>query len=176
MYAERSSQCFLEEVLCVYQLSRAIQSKSSLLSSVRVTFHNNTAEIAGHDLFGGQINKCYILSDKFRHRSLYVFHRVFVFKKRLSYISSTPRGVCFCFPEKLLNVCSDHHLNVYPGQNFSVEVILVGQVDGPVPGNIVTETEPSVHLAIHARSTKRFLCKYISSNKSATTLTLRANA
>lgn len=172
IYVEQSSQCFLEEVRCFFQLS------TSKINNVNITFNKNKAEVAGQDIFGGSITTCFLFIS---NNSKQVFQDVFSFDvKKPSYISSPPRGVCFCSQQS--KICQDMHMSIYPGQKFSVEVIVVGQYNGPVPGNVVTETEAGVNLEIlqYLQNVQGTSCTNISfnlfSNRNTTKLTLRANA
>ena len=182
LYAEQSSQCFLEEIVCVYQLDRTIQQNISLLDTVNVTFTNNTAQVSGHDWFGGSIKKCYILTSfgyNPHHNGVYVFKTIFNFTiKKTSYISSTPHGVLFCDN----NVYHNHHISVYPGKNVFIAVILVGQYDGPVPGNVLIRGDPGVTLDAlqYVQELPKPKCTNISltvySNESTAKLNLSADA
>ena len=186
IFVEQSSQCFLEEIECFYQLNKDIQNNSSLLTSVQVKFHKNAARTAGHDIFGGSVKKCYFLdslSVKNIFKPPHVFQTVFNFSHmhRPSYISSTPYGVCFCLHNR--SVCSyDLQVSVYPGQTFSAELLVVGQENGPVPGSIAIKTESNVTLKElqYLQTVPSTYCTNISftvfSNKINTSLTLRANA
>ena len=183
---EQSSQCFLEETVCIYQLDKAIQQDKSLLDSVNVTFTNNTAAVSGHDWFGGSIESCYILSSfgsNPHHKGSHYFYKVFSFTtKKTSYISSTPYGVCFC--DNNLYDCSNqsHHISVHPGQNVLISVILVGQCNGPVPGivrikgdsNVTLDTLQYVQKLQRSECTNIFLTLY--SNESTAKLNLSADA
>ena len=182
VYAEQTSQCFLERVECVFQLGRAIQKNLRLLRTVNVTFNQNEAEIAGHDWFGGLLKSCYLLTSfgySLHHKGSYVFKNVFHFQKRPSFISSTPHGVYFCVHKHI----SSHplHVNVYPGQNFTIEVTLVGQYGGSVPGNVVITAESNVRLESlqYLQYVENSSCTNLSltaySIKSTAVLTLRAD-
>lgn len=172
IYVEQSSQCFLEEVRCFFQFSR------SEIDNVSITFRKNKAIVAGQDIFGGSVTTCFL---DIGNKSKQVFEDVFEFAvKKPSYISSPPRGVCFCSQQS--KRCLSSHIDIYPGQTFPVGVILVGQYSGPVPGNVVTETEAGVNLDSlqYLQNVQDASCTNISltlySNKSTTELKLRANA
>lgn len=172
IYVEQSSQCFLEEVRCFFQLN------TSKINNVSIIFNKNKAEVAGHDIFGGSIIACFLFIG---NNSKQVFQNVFLFDvKKPSYISSLPHGVCFCSQQT--KICQSKHMSIYPGQTFSVGVIVVGQYNGPVPGSVVTETEAGVNLdnLQYLQNVQDSSCTNISltlySNKNTTDLKLRANA
>lgn len=96
-----------------------------------VQFQHNRAEVAGSHLFGGWIDYCYPLKSMQTHLQ---------FEKHddesdsdFSLISSNPSRVCFC--KNSLPTCSRLGKNVelFPGQTFTVEIIVVGQRLGVVP-------------------------------------------
>ena len=149
IYVDLISQCFLENVECIYQLDKAIQRNSSLLDTVAVSFQGNVATTTGHDIFGGSVLNCYNLAsfgEDIHRKSETVFHKIFHFAaKDPAYISSTPLGVCFCnnYPN-----CTktSQWISIYPGQKFNFEVILIGQLHGPVPGKLIIKGNHGVRL------------------------------
>ena len=150
IYVDLMSQCFLENVECIYQFDQAIQSNSSLLHTVAVRFQGNLATTTGHDIFGGSVRECYFLrafGEDSHHNSRYVFSRVFHFtSKDPAHISSTPLGACFCndFPECTKTA---QRISIYPGQTFNMDVILIGQLNGPVPGKVIVKGGQGVRLS-----------------------------
>ena len=56
----------------------------------------------------------------------------------LSPISSDPLGVCFCFDEQINCSSKWHHIApVFPGGTFTLDVVIVGQRNGVVPGVVL---------------------------------------
>ena len=72
---------------------------------------------------------------------LSVFKKIFYYNSSsdLSIISSDPTSVCFCLGTITLKpVCQKQNwsytIAVYPGETFSIPAVLVGQINGTVPG------------------------------------------
>ena len=113
---------------------------------IAVKFVNNSASVAGDAIYGGSIDYCYTLkafsyNGTFRFfNNKYIFHTILnmVEQNGPSYISSDPRGVCFCDLANSQNVCKYNtiYLTKYPGQLFSVTVTTVGQFKGITDGVI----------------------------------------
>ena len=111
------------------------------IKDTTLIFENNTAEYAGDAIFGGSIQHC--LQQVFQ-----VAHNVrwFLLEQKFSFllfdirqegpsvISSQPYRSCLCendFPN-----CSKAELTIhlYPGDTFVVSAVVVGQMNGTVPG------------------------------------------
>ena len=134
--------CLQEQTGCFFQLDA--QVKPQLLSSIHVLFENNSATIAGSAVYGGSIDYCYLFSSTWRRENLessFVFNSVFSpnhSSSDMSFITSDPIGVCFCDHNMTWRNCSNKYLYVtaYPGETFNISVVVVGQCDGTVPGEI----------------------------------------
>ena len=109
---------------------------------INITVNNNYAGYAGRNIFGGSIDYCYII-DSPEHKpfsSTKMYNLLFTVPnndKYLSSIASPPRRVCLCHNKK--PNCTSmpcHSLQVFPGETFSLEVVLVGQYNGTVPGTV----------------------------------------
>ncbi len=112
---------------CFYQLDITGNDDDNFIDSIKVYFHNNTAEYAGSAIFGGVTNNC----RKFSHSSSDYFDRVFQIENTVSdpsAISSDPYYVCFCQPNNLLPNCTieSHNVSVFPGDNFHISAATVG--------------------------------------------------
>ena len=185
IYVDLISQCFLENVECIYQFDKAIQRNSSLLDTVAVRFQGNVATTTGHDIFGGSVLKCYFLAsfgEDIHHSSKDVFYKIFHFAaKDPAHISSTPLGACFCNNYPDCNTTSQR-ISIYPGQKFHFKVILIGQLKGPVPGKLIIKGNHGVRLwpEGYLQLIRNTNCTNISlnvySNTSEATLTLTADA
>lgn len=186
MYIDLISECFLEDIDCIFQLDETIQNNTSLLETVDVRFQGNLAKITGYDIFGGSVLKCYILvsfGERIHFTGEKVFKKVFTFAaKDPAHISSPPLGVCFCDELPDCTHKSSLNLTIYPGQNINVEVILVGQLNGPVPGKVIIKGDHNVRLLLveYLQVISNINCTNISltvySNVSVATLTLTADA
>ena len=126
---------------------------------VTVKFVNNSASIAGDAIYGGSVDYCYTLKDFSYNGTLsfynnrYIFHTIVNMTEQsgLSYISSDPRGVCFCDLANSQNVCKNGiiYLTKFPGELFSVTVTTIGQFKGITLGVInanLSEGDPTNEL------------------------------
>ena len=142
IYAAKDS-CLQAKSGCFFQLDTQVQSQS--LRSIFVVLENNSATIAGSAVYGGSIDYCYFFSTNWDIKqtpSSKVLNQIFHpnnSSSDASFISSDPVGVCFCDHNMTWQIdCSNKTLNVtiYPGQTFSISVVVVGQRNGTVPGEI----------------------------------------
>ena len=116
------------------------------------TFINNSAMIAGDALYGGDLDLCTTVvpyhqntstDPKHYWYSKEIFDAVFNVKAQTgpSWISSDPRGVCFCLGSKQNDnnrscITRRDPIEVHPGERFSIAVITVGQMYGSTSGII----------------------------------------
>ena len=117
---------------------------------IAVKFVNNSASVAGDAIYGGSIDYCYTLKAFlyngtfafFNNTCRHIFHTIMNMTEQsgLSYISSDPRGVCFCDLTNGIKftVCKNNmaYLMKFPGEIFSVTVTTVGQFKGITRGVI----------------------------------------
>ena len=104
--------------------------------SLRIDFHNNTANIAGSSMYAPQVANCRALLN-FNEN---IFHEIFNISNTESdpsAISSAPFGVCWCKSGHRMPSC-DHnyqHISAYPGEEFTLRMVVVGRaMYGAVPG------------------------------------------
>ena len=129
---------------CFFQVDSTIAESLGLMGTVQIKMENNIAEYAGSDLFGGSVDNCYLvqkvsaINGSFINSS-FIFSKVFHFgpPHGLSYISSTPHGICLC-SETNMPDCNSTALNreIFPGEMFKVSAVVIGQRNGTVPGNV----------------------------------------
>ena len=126
---------------------------------LKLEFINNSASIAGDVIYGGSLTTCYTIGSYsyYRHgnKSFFnlklIFHEIFNTKAQTgpSPVSSYPLGVCFCDPIKseLTPECQIDHqpLEVYPGEDFTVFAITVGQLNGSTIGTIQPSLDKESH-------------------------------
>ena len=123
-------------------------------------FVNNSASIAGDVIYGGTLETCNTIGTYSYHHGnksflnfLNIFKEVFNLTTQTgpSNISSYPQGVCFCdtTTSELTPRCQKdlQLLKVYPGEEFTVYAITVGQLNGSTIGTIQStlEEESSFH-------------------------------
>ena len=113
-------------------------------------FANNTAKYAGDAIYGGAIGDCFTylpLCTEYKKCSTYISERfyndAFLFEPRADNkssfdVSSNPVDVCFCFNDSF--DCSRRSYTypypIYPGEEFNVSAVVVGQRNGVRPGSI----------------------------------------
>ena len=128
---------------------------------LKYDFRDNSASIAGDVIYGGTLATCYTIGtySYYRHGNKSVFNFLNIFKEIFnltaqtgpSNISSYPQGVCFCGTTRseLTPECQKdlQLLDVYPGEEFTVSAITVGQLNGSTIGTIQStlEEEGSFH-------------------------------
>ena len=116
--------------------------------NITMEFINNTALEAGDALYGGQIDLCFALAPSqflYFNRTLtgtFTFNSITDFSEQppsTSCISSDAEKICFCFDNT--HNCSIKYLTVskYPGEEFKISVIGIGQRGGTVPAVVQTE-------------------------------------
>ena len=104
---------------------------------------NNSAQSAGDVLYGSNINTCLI---KYRY-TIYDISNITKNGNSLSEIASDPFLACFCNNRELRCSETTKEIEVYPGQQFNVSVVTVGQENGVVPSSIQAQLGP------HSQST-----------------------
>ena len=102
-------------------------------SHYNVEFENNTAEIAGADLFGGWIDLC---ETEYDTKSSDYLN----FKTDNS-VGSHPTRVCICTNSTLNKHKAEAHIAVIPGQTFEIEAVAVGQRFGMIPASVRAESD-----------------------------------
>ena len=129
-----NSKCYGNQPMCFYQHTHDVDQK--LVHTVNVTVKDNRAIIAGSNLFGGSIDYCYWLhvnhSNKYFKNGLNIPNNS---KNQLSSISSNPQQVCFV-SENGYDCAKKTERYIYPGQVINLQVRVVGQLNGSVPGLI----------------------------------------
>ena len=150
VYAQQA--CMDTAPSCIFQpVLRENVSIEDFNSSLALTFANNSANFAGDAIYGGSLDRCYTLAKySFNGTSSgsyfnypEIFRKIFNMTGQLgpSWVSSNPRGVCFCgdnekIPQKYH--CRTNHpvVEVYPGARFTISAVVVGQFNGTTIGTI----------------------------------------
>ena len=124
---------------CFFQVITEGQEEAFVMSTISVEFVNNTAGIAGSSLYGGYIEGCKGFN-RLDTGGVAAFKNMFHYNSYdASVISSDPVSVCFCLltsANTLETNCQNKTswVTVYPGELFHIPVVLVGQMNGTVPG------------------------------------------
>ena len=108
-----------------------------------VHFLNNSAQIAGTAIYGGLVDHCYYYGPYSKDRRS-VFNNIFqIHPNDTLSITSNPLRLCLCqmINDTYIPNCNIRHINrtVYSGGNIQLNVVVVGQRDGPVPGVVLAE-------------------------------------
>ena len=177
------SQCLETKPMCFFQFTKEIYSNYSLQETIKIELKNNHArKYAGHNLFGGFVDRCFILdspkSNKAPIDGYHAFLSIFdVDTSASSSVTSIPLKVCFCYDNTLYD-CGHNHFNTkaYPGQPFNVPAVIVGQLNGTVSGSVRTLHTTAVYKSQELQkvpSTKCTNLKYtVISNSSHELITL----
>ena len=98
-------------------------------------FTNNTANIAGSILYGGDVDTCFV--SNFPNVFSQLYHVVEHDENDISTISSNPINVCFCSEDGVPDCSIDAIDRVgLPGSNVIVSIAIVGQRSGTTPGTL----------------------------------------
>ena len=150
IYSE--TQCRDSHPTCFYQFAsntNCSQAKNPDIPNCHnstIVMENNTAGIAGMDIYGGNVASCYFHRTGLSYRvNASYFNRVFKVKKNVyghySTVSSDPIKVCVCDSSPNYYNCAKteyvYPTKVYPGQDINVSVVLVGQLNGTVSGSVL---------------------------------------
>ena len=155
IYAEE--QCANSVPLCFYQIDMGSTSCGSynnlshLVSKcrMRINMINNTADFAGSHIYGGSIDKCYfhIITEVFEPEDFEAVFKLEGPQTDLSRVSSDPNQ------NSTTKICSEEVLHypdkVYPGEAITVYAIIVGQLNGLVPGLIRVNTSQGQTYTLH---------------------------
>ena len=169
--------------LCFYQIegavicARSYENVSRLVQDCNISINvsNNTAVVAGSQIYGGNVANCYIhlVSEVLKYQQ---FTQLFHIPRNisdLSPIASSPRTVCFCTENHTINCSAEtmlYRLAVYPGENITVNVVIVGQLDGTIPGSLRVNVSENkyMYFATHSHCTPVTFTAYSTTGSEAT--------
>ena len=138
-----NSNCLVNIPMCFYQYNREITFNNSLLSTIDVRIYDNHSPDGENNIFGGSVDYCFFM---------YVRKTEELFQNQLqvpnntadnpSSISSRPQHVCFYDSNATDYMCEKvGHMSIYAGQNFTISVRVVGQMNGSVSGIVKASVE-----------------------------------
>ena len=140
-------RCMISLPVCFFQLDLKATVNITLIDTIHIVIANNSADHAGHQLFGGSVDYCYLIDSPYHNqttnKSLSVYNKIFQISPNSSsdsMISSPERQVCICdgLSSDTINCTRRYVLpSVYPGEMFQVKGALVGQLNGTLPGTVV---------------------------------------
>ena len=140
-----STDCLVNIPMCFYQYSEEVISDHSLLSTINVSINDNHSPHGENNIFGGSIDYCYFLYVK--QTEIDFQNQLHVPKNTIdkpSSISSKPQHVCFYDLNGTDYICEKvRHKSIYPGQNFTIYVRVVGQMNGSVSGIVKASVDES---------------------------------
>ena len=120
---------------CFFQLPGQNLSNAS---DIRLVFKNNSAHDAGSVLYGGVIDNCELTGlDSYSSGEVFNMLAHIEDDNTTSVISSYPFRICQC--ENNLPNCNKSSISrsIYPGETFTVSVVVVGQRNGAVPSRVI---------------------------------------
>ena len=132
------SKCIINRPRCFFQYNSSEQLPTE---SPSITVKGNTAMTAGDNIYGGTVDKCYLIGDT--KYSLETFNTIFDIDNNSlsenSSIASPPRRVCVLDKQKM--ECSYIEREVYPGEALRIDnVVILGQLNGIVPGTVYVDS------------------------------------
>ena len=153
--------CLQSRPMCFFQLDNSTLITPKLIDTIHVKLENNTAVYAGHGLFGGSVEYCFLLDSPLHegqaNKSKPVFEKVFKITPELpSSNASPPLRVCtcnlsnetqWCFPPK--------DIKQYPGETFTLPLVVVGQYNGTVPGTVEAKLEHHHNYSLGSRDSSQ---------------------
>ena len=131
--------------ICFFQLGYHTFMNISLIKTISVVLHDNSASLAGSNLFGGSIDQCYLVHHSNPkhskvYQSIHVYKTVFKTahntKHSPSSVTSPARRLCLCQSSRPNCSLKPLTLQKFPGETFFIEAVLVGQFYGTVPGTV----------------------------------------
>jgi hypothetical protein len=129
-------RCLIEKPRCFFQVSNEVKQKPELLGNITINIYNNSAGYGGSDVYGGDIDFCYMIDSPDKNQapntSLEVYHAIFNVSNET--VTSPPRQICFCENKTMNCDMTNTKRHSYPGEVFSVEAVLLGQMNGTVAG------------------------------------------
>ena len=138
----------LESHQCFMQFTSTIT-----IDNFQVTFTYNKAGIAGSALYGEAFDTCVTTFNPHSNKTVYpgfpgtVIEKLFQFesnKSDLSVVSSEPGRVCICEDNEPQCQIVDFNTTVYPGEEFTLLLIGVGQMLGAVPATVQAELSSDI--------------------------------
>ena len=131
-------------------------------SSAVLYFVNNTADISGDVLYGGNVDNCSNEED--------LFKKLFQYPQQtgLSVVSSDPIQVCFCESDKPNCSITNINITVIPGIDVNISLATVGLNDGLTQGVIKltsSDSSSTVQTRLNANCTNVHLKTNLLLNK-----------
>ena len=154
----------------IVQLETFIEPRCTF-DNFRPVFINNSAYVAGNNIYNGEYWNCRNLRDYSNTVYVYTLKKLvncsgvqylstFPHENPLSfYITSTPIGVCMCTNDNKID-CTSRNVfkQLYPGQSITLPLVTVGMCGGLSPGVLLTLNTSTVEVFLNTncnQQTKR---------------------
>ena len=121
-YQDIGSQCLYRQQPAYFPNGTSYKPRTTYL-----WFINNSAALAGDDLYGASLYFCHLRG--------YNVHYVVTNSGRSS-ISGNPMRVCICLQQRPQCNVTAMELYIFPGETFTVPAVVVGGDWGPTPGTV----------------------------------------
>ena len=122
-----------------------------------IIFNNNSAATAGNDIYGGLLQKCKYtyVRDLIGWKAM--VHALHWPKDYIIDVTSDPLHVCDCSTESVKdcmnNVPVIHHIEAYPGETFSLQLVVMGQLLNTTAFSGVSSPVYAGILPLHSNNT-----------------------
>lgn len=140
-------ECVINKPRCFFQYDSNVIAEDSALGPT-ITVKENSAVGAGDNIYGGSVGNCYLINVSHDNMDSYLtFKKIFDTSQNdytnvnlTSLISSSPKQVCIVNSREIVN-CSHWQAAIYAGQTLSLNMVIIGQLNGSVPGTVYAQVE-----------------------------------
>ena len=131
-----------------------------ILIDASVFSNSNTAGTDGSFLYGGLLDRCQLLIDKFDKKSSIIAYplvkKFFTFHRKsdnpqsgVREIASQPYQLCFCEDERSYNCSSIKNVEIHRGQKFNLRLLAIDQFKYSTPTQITAKVRGSATLKLN---------------------------
>ena len=153
-----STELVVEFCVFQYQTDRIYYDDNIDLMNITIEFSNNSAQYAGNSIYMERLYSCSInLTPHIKVSNVsMVYENTFKFTERVNNglfdMSSTPNKACVCNGDatntsRAALSCKEAFrkspISIFPGQTFSVNIIVVDEIYNPVFSSVHTTLQPS---------------------------------
>ena len=151
-YHESDGKMVFQQVGITCSMQLGPYRHAGLCKFSSLTFNQNKAGTAGNAIYGGRTSACLPCGEDVEYMcndcsipdgsDLYHYNGV-IDSSDLSNFTSDPTRVCFC--EKDIPNCYKvlNNITVYPGENFTLSLAIIGYGLGTVPGAVIASNSRS---------------------------------
>ena len=130
---QRGGAIFVEDSDYIGGVLKTLEAVPLIITNtiVQLYFSNNSAGLAGNELYGGWMELMY--PERY-------FNLIFKLPKHDGYtVASNPIRICKCTNSVPTCEITVYKVNCYPGQTFEIEAVAVGQKMGIVPSTVMAQ-------------------------------------